>query len=248
MSDITYGKKCKIDSDCDSNICETKYDNLGNSEGRYCISKNKDYGRECETNNDCASGECLYIYDENQHLKNKRCKVSDVKIEEDTKSDLFFNNDVMKYGIVNDDYRLLEFQNSKAGPIAKFITYFMETIVSIVKLIIMGIINLFFNIVKSVIKAMTSKIKGDIFFGAITNKHRKTGTCFNMWLPRTILTILLPPFGVFMSRGLRGIKYIIISSILTLCFYFPGLIYSFIVMNNSKISEDEYKYTKCSKD
>jgi uncharacterized membrane protein YqaE (UPF0057 family) len=61
----------------------------------------------------------------------------------------------------------------------------------------------------------------------------------SLWLPRTIITILLPPFGVYMSRGLRGYKYVIICCLLTCVFYFPGLIYAFIVMGNSKIAEEE---------
>ena len=42
-----------------------------------------------------------------------------------------------------------------------------------------------------------------------------------------------------MARGFNGIKYVLICCVLTAIFYFPGLIYAFIVMGNSKTSEDE---------
>ena len=79
------------------------------------------------------------------------------------------------------------------------------------------------------------------FFGLINNKHKDNGICMSLWVPRTIITILLPPFGVYMARGINGFKYVMICSLLTCVFYFPGLIYAFIVMGNSKTAEENYK-------
>lgn len=45
-----------------------------------------------------------------------------------------------------------------------------------------------------------------------------------------ICTILCPPVGVFMEFGLSGWFQILICSLLTLMFYFPGLIYSLILL------------------
>ena len=45
-----------------------------------------------------------------------------------------------------------------------------------------------------------------------------------------IATILCPPVGVFMEYGLMGWFNILISALLTLMFYFPGLIYSLIIL------------------
>lgn len=45
-----------------------------------------------------------------------------------------------------------------------------------------------------------------------------------------ITTILCPPLGVFMEYGLTGWFNILICSILTLAFYFPGLIYGLILL------------------
>ena len=45
-----------------------------------------------------------------------------------------------------------------------------------------------------------------------------------------IATILCPPVGVFMEYGLMGWFNILIAALLTLMFYFPGLIYSLIIL------------------
>lgn len=241
---ISYGKGCKMDGDCKSKICETKYDEFGNSEGRYCIVPNNKYGKQCETNNDCESGECVPIYDRHSRLVGNRCKASDYKQKDDTIDNYFFSGENSnKYGIVNKDYRTNQFQKAKAGPIAKFISYFMETIVYFIKLIVEMLWGLFKLIFKLVADIILKGLSGSLFFGTISRKHRSSGKCLSMWLPRTILTFLLPPFGVFMARGFMGIKYVIICSILTAMFYFPGLIYAFIVMGNSKTAEDERKYS-----
>jgi uncharacterized membrane protein YqaE (UPF0057 family) len=45
-----------------------------------------------------------------------------------------------------------------------------------------------------------------------------------------IATVLCPPVGVFMEYGLTGILNIVICAVLTLAFYFPGLIYALILL------------------
>jgi uncharacterized membrane protein YqaE (UPF0057 family) len=48
--------------------------------------------------------------------------------------------------------------------------------------------------------------------------------------PVIISTILCPPVGVFMEYGLTGWFQIFICSLLTLMFYFPGLLYALILI------------------
>lgn len=45
-----------------------------------------------------------------------------------------------------------------------------------------------------------------------------------------IATILCPPIGVFMEYGITGWFNVLITSLLTLVFYFPGLIYALILL------------------
>ncbi len=48
--------------------------------------------------------------------------------------------------------------------------------------------------------------------------------------PVIISTIILPPMGLFMELGLKGWMNLLICSILTLFYYFPGLIYALIIL------------------
>jgi uncharacterized membrane protein YqaE (UPF0057 family) len=48
--------------------------------------------------------------------------------------------------------------------------------------------------------------------------------------PVIISTVILPPMGLFMELGLKGWMNLLICSVLTLCYYFPGLIYALIIL------------------
>jgi uncharacterized membrane protein YqaE (UPF0057 family) len=68
-----------------------------------------------------------------------------------------------------------------------------------------------------------------------SNNRGKNGKCYvgeNGRVPFSVLmgTILMPPIGVFMSEGLTGWFHIFICSLLTLAFYFPGLLYALIMI------------------
>ena len=245
--DVQYGDKCKVDSDCPTNVCETVYDQNQNPKGRFCLDTASKSGRLCQSNNDCESGECKSFYDDNSHFIEKRCTAAGELEPNDT---LFFKDTETKYGLINDAHRNKIFGNGsggmKAGPLAKFITYLAEAIVSFFKMIVLllfGIWKLIFSLISG---ALLSKLKGDLVFGIMTRKN-KNGYCTSFWLLRTIFTILLPPFGVFLARGINGIKYIIICSLFTCAFYFPGLIYAFIVITNSRTAENERKFIAMKK-
>lgn len=47
-----------------------------------------------------------------------------------------------------------------------------------------------------------------------------------------IITLFIPPYGVFLHKGLKGTLEIIICSILTLMFYLPGVFYGFSVIDS----------------
>ena len=48
--------------------------------------------------------------------------------------------------------------------------------------------------------------------------------------PVIISTVILPPMGLFMELGLKGWMNLLICAILTLFYYFPGLIYALIIL------------------
>lgn len=74
------------------------------------------------------------------------------------------------------------------------------------------------------------------FHGVFAGKD-KDGDCYNSSVLRYVITILLPPMGVFMSKGLSGWPSIGICSVLTLFHMFPGIIYAFIVTYDNRYAD-----------
>ncbi len=71
-------------------------------------------------------------------------------------------------------------------------------------------------------------------YDSCNGKCKKNSKGIDLWYVRTLITILFPPFGVFLAKGFSGMGQILLSCILTACFYFPGLIYSLAVINSSE--------------
>ena len=107
--------------------------------------------------------------------------------------------------------------------------------------------SLWYIIFNAIFYNLTKNTTQGLFWGGIQSKtyDKKLQQCkpnskgINLWYIRTIITVLCPPFGVFLAKGLNGISYIIISCILTFAGYFPGLIYSFAVINSSESELNE---------
>ena len=67
------------------------------------------------------------------------------------------------------------------------------------------------------------------------NKKDSNYKCYvgsNGEIPFSVIvgTILMPPIGIFMTMGLTGWIHILITTLLTLLFYFPGLIYALLII------------------
>jgi len=245
---VNYGEPCKIDTDCKSNVCELEVDKHGNSLGRKCIHHDAKYGKKCNNNNDCPSGDCVVIKDSNKgHFLDRRCVATDDIY--DPKIESIFGEKTTKFqhGVVHDTYRQSIYKKYNLGPFGKFIIKITEACISVVKSIGQMLWQLFLSIFNLIWKVILGHDMseagggsmtrggpfGGMFFGLIHAKGKQNGKCVSMYWFRTIITILLPPFGVFLSHGLSGIPYIFLCSVLTMLFYFPGLIYAFSIINNS---------------
>lgn len=104
------------------------------------------------------------------------------------------------------------------------------------------LVDLFISAVDFANSIFFSNFHG-FFAGKLGNKQ---GTCFDLTIMRTFLTIMLPPLGVFLARGMSGWYNILISSVLCLFRYFPGVIYAFIVIHNASYA-NRYKAMKQKK-
>ena len=89
--------------------------------------------------------------------------------------------------------------------------------------------------VKTGIMMIFDAIFGDLFrlitkpFVNGDNKNKKNDTkeaCFNKSFINIIILVLCPPLAIFVKDGFKAIFNIIIASVLTYLYYFPGLIYS----------------------
>ena len=81
---------------------------------------------------------------------------------------------------------------------------------------------LFGDIINIIINAFSYKNKKE--------KNIKTGeACFSVRFSNSfikyLILVLCPPMALFLHHGIRYFSYIIIASILTYFYYFPGLIY-----------------------
>ena len=119
-----------------------------------------------------------------------------------------------------------------------------------------GIIyGIWLSMFEAIFKPIMDKQLGFVW-DRLNKKHYnlKTGKCdrksdskdkvksIDLWYVRTLLTILFPPFGIFMSKGFKGIPQMMICCALTLLFYFPGLIYALIVINGSNVENNELNH------
>lgn len=114
--------------------------------------------------------------------------------------------------------------------------------------------GIFLSIFHIVFGGIMKNVENGFIWGPFQKRHynKTSGKCdkinaakgFDLWYVRTILTILFPPFGVFMAKGLRGMKQLIICSLLTMCFYFPGLIYAISVIQSTNKEAEEANIVK----
>jgi uncharacterized membrane protein YqaE (UPF0057 family) len=121
---------------------------------------------------------------------------------------------------------------SGRGPIGLFVAKLIDIIILIIKKIFeFFVYKLTIPVVYFTYDLLFSGYKG-VFAG-----KDKDGECYNSSIFRYIITILAPPVGVFMSKGISGWPSIIISTILTFFHMFPGIIYALVVTYNSRYAD-----------
>ena len=262
MTILDYGKKCNKNSDCTSNLCQMKYKD-GEAAGRYCLEGDgAKYTKSCEFPRDCISNKCVKIYNDKNEFIGKKCLKGKRKLNDSSLDKLFGKTPPSKYGVNNEAYmnnKMAEMGHK--GPVSEIIILVFNILGDIFSILIydfrqcshdyenQGLIyGLFMGIATSVYTILLGDYDGGIFWGGIQSKYydKKKNTCkvnskgIDMWYVRTILTILFPPLGVFMAKGLFGMGDIVMTCILTTLFYFPGLIYAFAVISTSKANIREY--------
>jgi uncharacterized membrane protein YqaE (UPF0057 family) len=248
------GERCKVDSECENELkCKMFYQDEEKTKplGRYCSG---DSGKlrtayECSVDTDCPRGECV-IERSNGSIR-RICKDNDELVYEDEVENVNYKAKDSKFRFfsIHPDRVKNALNEEKAGPVAELIVFFFSTLDSLLDLALSSMYSMFMGIFDMIAGSFLRR-KGDLIFNEITRKNKDGGFCFSMWTMRTILTIILPPYGVFMARGIKkgGLFRIILCCILTAFFYFPGLIYALIITHTSKVALEERKYTQCLKE
>jgi len=133
-----------------------------------------------------------------------------------------------------------------------FTADFMNGFITIVYTIFSAAFNLVFTLV-SVAATSVGEMFSSTFWGwdqsnltAVDkqsayfkdSKNCRDKKCYlneNNTIPFSVLfgTILCPPLGVFMVYGITGWLNILLCAMLTMLFYFPGLVYALLIVYNS---------------
>ena len=95
------------------------------------------------------------------------------------------------------------------------------------------------DLIKGIILKIVEKFGfSDDFFGLKTDNREEELEenlqeikCVKPTFIKYIILVICPPLYVCMNKGLNGYIYIIIDIILTMLFYFPGLLYAILICN-----------------
>ena len=243
---VNYGKPCYRDGECPSKICEMTYVN-GVADKRRCVLQQIKYGKKCNYNRDCDSNRCIMVLDAKGHPKGKRCRIINGQYipkkdwDADDENDPEFTKTDKWQAAKNEEYILSNTQKRIAfegrGPITEIIVLCMEIVIYILR----EAVKLLYSIWKFIFM-LVSFIPSIIFdkgYDGFSYKHRKDGKC----IPGSygiksetivkIITLLFPPFGVFLDRGIFGIGHIMITALLSAIFYFPGVVYAMMIIGDT---------------
>jgi uncharacterized membrane protein YqaE (UPF0057 family) len=128
-------------------------------------------------------------------------------------------------------------QAKKAGQLA------MQGPLSI---LIVGLIDFLFGIVTSMISLVMDFSSGgfqlvyDTIYDTGTDlipNSQKFGVAFSMKPIRVLLTVMVPPLGVFLSKGVLGYFNIILCFILTYISFPLGVVYAFVVTYKNRYAD-----------
>lgn len=132
------------------------------------------------------------------------------------------------------------------GPIGMLVIYLLDYIIDFIRYLGKNILQSFtlgFEFVYDMFFAGFIGIfpgADDVIFNEYEGYRRVSkfsGTCISFKFIRYLLTIISPPVGVFLGKGLRGFMTIIICSVLTYIHFLLGVIYALVVTNRSRYAD-----------
>ena len=117
------------------------------------------------------------------------------------------------------------------GPLSILIVYIIDFILDLA----MKIVTLIMDFCGYGFRFVYDGIYGD--FAGIIPSSEKFGQSISMKPFRIILTVLIPPLGIFLSKGLLGWFNILICFILTYIHFALGVIYALVVTYTNRYAD-----------
>lgn len=122
-----------------------------------------------------------------------------------------------------------------------FLTDIANAIVTILRIMIIGVIDGISGFVRKMVNMILGPITNSFWGWTPPEDKQNKGTqcksqkCYSqpdarVPIPVLLGTVIMPPMGLFMELGLKGWMNILICAILTLGYYFPGLVYALIIL------------------
>jgi len=260
-----YTKKCSSHKDCNSGMCEKIYDNDGKYLTRKCIKApkidrdtafNSLFGKE-------RSNEYGLINENTIALQaGNKGPITEIMFKILSIMGNFYNLIFFNFDVCGDNKRRTDKKCSKGkteccgnvtiSPWGRCLPRQGECSMLTEQANHGVLYGIWLSIFHTVFGGIMKNFNHGLIWGGIQKKYHddckgkcKTGSKgIDLWYLRTIITVLFPPFGVFLAKGLMGLMQIIICGVLTCLFYFPGLIYAFSVINSSKKETEEINKIK----
>ena len=87
-------------------------------------------------------------------------------------------------------------------------------------------------------------------FKGIIPKSIVGGTVFSMKYIRYLITVLMPPFGILVTKGLYGWFNVLVCIVITYVNFMAGIIYAFVITARNRYADqyEEYELLKARND
>ena len=131
--------------------------------------------------------------------------------------------------------------DGRPGPITTLVLYLADTFISLC-------LRFFYNIIKICTFSfdwVNNMLFGN-FKGILPTSTTTKGKVISLKFFRYIMTVLIPPFGILLNKGLYGWFSALVCIIITYVNYLAGIVYAFVVTSRNRYA-DQYENLQLKK-
>ena len=126
----------------------------------------------------------------------------------------------------------------RPGPIAGIVLTFVD----ILLYFILKFVFYIYDITKYAFDWISNMTFGN-FLGVIPQTFKK-GKVFSTKFFRYTMNVLMPPFGIMLSKGMYGWFSILVCIIITYVNFFAGIVYTFVITSRNRYADQYEEYQK----